>query len=154
MTCVVRLWHSRNHLNIVLVNCMEEIVDQLREASIKTASYLELPEEDDLVIVEEEILLPIPRPMKVFLLEVSDVVFGTLEPVTVADPGAHTHLPEVTAQAWANGLPREYLVLCQCGGDYYIVDQEGEVLLWQDGQLSDETWEDVWQWAEEVWLNS
>jgi hypothetical protein len=90
---------------------MEEIVEQLREASIKTASYLELPEEDDLVVVEEEILLPIPRAMKMFLLQVSDVVFGSLEPVTIADAGAHTHLPEVTSQAWADGLPREDQVL-------------------------------------------
>jgi hypothetical protein len=133
---------------------MEEIVDQLRESAIKTASFLELPEEDDLVLVEEEILLPIPRAMRSFLLEISDVVVGSLEPVTVADPGAHTHLPEVTSNAWANGLPREYMVLCQAGNDYYCIDQEGEVHLWQDGELNDETWEDVWHWAEDVWLNS
>jgi len=133
---------------------MEDIVDQLRESAITTASYLELPSEDDLVVVEEEILLPIPREMKSFLLQVSDVIYGSLEPVTVADPGAHTHLPEVTANAWANGLSRELMVLCQVGGDYYCVNQEGEVSLWQEGELVEERWDDVWHWAEEVWLNS
>ena len=133
---------------------MEDIVDQIRESAISTAAYLELPSEDDLVLVEEEILLPIPIELRSFLLQVSDVLCGSLEPVTVADPGAHTHLPEVTSTAWANGLPRELMVLCQVGQDYYCVAQDGEVQFWQDGELSDESWDDVWQWAEEVWLNS
>jgi SMI1-KNR4 cell-wall len=133
---------------------MEDVVDQLREVSIATASYLELPSEDDLVLVEEEILLPIPREMKSFLLQVSDVIYGSLEPVTVADPGAHTHLPEVTANAWAIGLPRELMVLCQFADGFYCVTQEGEVVLWQDGEQAEETWEDVWDWAENIWLRS
>lgn len=133
---------------------MEEIIDQLRESAISTAAYLELPNEDDLVLVEEEILLPIPRAMKTYLLEASDILYGTMEPVTVADSGAHTHLPEVTSNAWAIGLPRDLMVLCQVSDGYYCIDQEGEVKFWQDGELSEETWEDVWQWIEEVWLNS
>ena len=79
---------------------MEDVVDQIRESALPTAAFLELPSEDDLVLVEEEILLPIPREMRSFLLQVSDVLCGSLEPVTVADPGAHTHLPEVTSVAW------------------------------------------------------
>lgn len=133
---------------------MEEIIEQIRESSLTTAAYLELPSEDDLVLVEEEILLSIPKELRIFLLEVSDVICGSLEPVTVADSGAHTHLPEVTANAWANGLPRELMVLCQTGDDYYCVTQEGEIQLWQDGEIADESWEDVWHWAEEIWLNS
>ncbi|MBV1911620.1 MAG: SMI1/KNR4 family protein [Kangiellaceae bacterium] len=133
---------------------MEEIVDQLRERATSSAVSLELPSEDELVLVEEEILLPIPREMKCFLLEASDILCGSLEPVTVADPGAHTHLPEVTSNAWAIGLPRELMVLCQTGEAYYCVTQEGEVVFWQDGEQTEDTWEDVWQWAEDVWLNS
>lgn len=133
---------------------MEEIVDQLRESSLSCASYLELPTEDELVLIEEEILLPIPREMRSFLLQVSDVIYGSLEPVTVADPGAHTHLSEVTSVAWSNGVSRELIVLCQQGDSYFCVTQEGEVKLWQAGQLTEQTWESVWDWAESVWLNS
>ncbi len=133
---------------------MEHIVDELREAAINTASYLELPSEDDLVLVEEEMLLPIPREMKSFLLQVSDVLCGSLEPVTVADPGAHTHLPEVTSVAWSKGLSREYMVVCQVRDDYYCINQSGEVQFWQNGQLTDDVWLDIWLWAEDIWLNS
>ena len=133
---------------------MQDIVDQIRAAAIKTAAYLELPTDDDLVLIEEEILLPIPKEFRSFLLQVSDVICGSLEPVTIADPGAHTHLPEVTANAWANGLPREFMVVCQSLDDYFCIDQDGEIHLWQQVEMSDESWEDIWQWAEEVWLNS
>ena len=133
---------------------MEEVVDQIRESALATAAFLELPNEDELVLVEEEILLPIPREMRSFLLQVSDVVCGSLEPVTVADPGAHTLLPEVTSVAWSIGLPRELMVVCQTGDDYYCIAQDGEVQFWQNGEIAEQTWEDIWQWAEEVWLNS
>ena len=133
---------------------MEDIVDLIRENALPTAAYLELPTEDDLILIEEEILLPIPRALKSFLLQVSDVVLGSLEPVTVADPGAHTHLSEVTCNAWSIGLPREYMVVCKAGEEYYCITQEGEIQLWFDGEFSDEVWEDIWQWAEEIWVSS
>lgn len=133
---------------------MEDTIDAIREAALKSASYLELPSHDDLVAIEEEILLPIPREFRNFLLECSDVIIGRLEPVTATDPGAHTHLPEVTANAWANGLPRDLMVVCQTGDNYYCISQEGEVQYWQDGELTDQVWLDIWQWAEDVWLKS
>jgi hypothetical protein len=133
---------------------MEDVIDALRERAIPQSFPLELPDEDMLVVIEEEILLPIPYTVRLFLLMVSDVVYGTLEPITAADPNSHTHLPEVTAQAWADGLPRDLLPICQVGADYYCVDQNGEVKLWIEGKLENDHWENIWRWAEDVWLNS
>ena len=57
---------------------MEEILELLRESNQPVPVPLELPDEDDLVVIEEELLLPIPRDMRLYLLEASDVVYGTL----------------------------------------------------------------------------
>lgn len=133
---------------------MEDIIDLLHEKSEVVPVPLDLPDEDQLVRIEEELLLPIPRDMRHFLLEVSDVIYGHLEPVTAADPHSHTYLPEVTAFAWSIGVPRYLMPLCEDNGDYYCVDPEGEVILWKNGELTEETWPSVWHWAEEVWLNS
>lgn len=133
---------------------MEEILDLLRDNHQAVPVPLELPEEEDLVVIEEELLLSIPRDMRQYLLEASDVVTGSLEPVTVADPHAHTHLPEVAALAWSLGVPRHLLPLCEDNGSYYCVDPEGEVVLWGDGDLTGETWDSVWQWVRDVWLES
>ncbi|MAN52719.1 MULTISPECIES: SMI1/KNR4 family protein [unclassified Marinimicrobium] len=133
---------------------MEETLERLRAAHQPVPVPLELPSHEDLVDVEEEVLLPIPREMRRFLLLASDVVTGSLEPVTAADPHAHTYLPEVAAVAWSMGLPRYLLPLCETNGNYYCVEPEGEVLFWRDGDLSDESWDDVWRWIDEVWLES
>lgn len=132
----------------------EDIVDALRENAIPQSFPLELPDHDMLVVIEEEILLPIPFVVRQFLLTVSDIVYGTIEPVTAADPNSHTHLPEVTAQAWADGLPREYLPICQVGRDYYYVNENGDVHFWVDGETDEEYWENIWVWAKDVWLTS
>jgi hypothetical protein len=133
---------------------MEEILELLREYHQPVPVPLELPDDELLVEIEEELLLPIPRDVRTYLLEASDVVYGSLEPVTVADPNSHTHLPEVASQAWSLGLPRYLLPLCETNGNYYCVDPDGEVLYWRDGDLTDESWPSIWQWVRDVWLES
>lgn len=133
---------------------IDEVLDLLREYNEPVPVPLELPDEDRLVEIEEEILLPIPRDMRTFLLEASDVVYGGIEPVTAADPNSHTYLPEVTAVAWSQGVPRHLMPLCEVNGNYYCVEQEGEVVFWRDGDLTDESWPSVWHWIRDVWLES
>jgi hypothetical protein len=131
---------------------MEEILELLREYNEPVPVPLDLPDHDQLVQVEEELLLPIPRDMREYLLLASDVVYGSIEPVTVADPHSHTYLPEVTAVAWSLGVPRHLMPLCEVDGAYYCVEPEGEVVLWRDGELTDDNWQTIWYWVREVWL--
>jgi len=137
---------------------MEDVIEQLTELAEIVPVPLELPEEEDLVEIEEELFLPIPFEMREFLLKVSDVVYGTLEPVTVVDPQSHTYLPEVAATAWSLGVNRELLPLCEAHGGYYCVSQEGDVNFVKLEELSEgeeeEEWASVWHWVKEVWLHS
>lgn len=133
---------------------MYDIIEQLHERSETVPVPLELPEFDQLVQAEEELLIPLPTALKEYLLYASDVVVGTLEPVTVADPHSHTFLPEVTSYAWSIGMPREYIAICQQSNSFYCIDQEGVVRLWSEDELESEMWESFWQWAEDVWLHS
>lgn len=134
----------------------EQVIDALREGAETVPVPLDLPDEDQLLEAEEELLLPLPREFRRFLLAVSDVVYGALEPVTVADPASHTHITEVTATAWDRGMPREYWALCDDGESCYCVDHEsGEVRQWSfsnDDFIESDPWTDVWQWAQLVWL--
>lgn len=130
---------------------MEDVIDILRERNEPVPVPLDLPDEDLLVEIEEELLISMPDDLRFFLLTVSDVVYGKIEPVTVTDRNSHTYLPEVAAVAWSLGLPRRYLPICETNGAYYCISQDGTVLLW-DQRISDESWENIWQWAREVWL--
>ncbi|MDQ2078221.1 SMI1/KNR4 family protein [Marinimicrobium sp. ABcell2] len=133
---------------------MKETLKKLRAHHQPVPVPLELPDEDRLVEVEEELLVSIPLDLRQFLLHGSDVVYGSLEPVTAADPFSHTYLPEVAAQAWDVGMPRDLLPVCEIDGGYYCINPDGEVALWLDGELTEGTWSDFWQWVREVWLYS
>lgn len=135
---------------------MEDVIEQLMEQAETVPVALELPEEEDLVEIEEALFLPLPFELREFLLKVSDVVYGTLEPVTVADPHSHTYLPEVAATAWSLGVSRELIPLCESAAGYYCVDQQGDVsLVSSDGvAVEDQEWASVWHWVKEVWLES
>ncbi len=130
---------------------MDEIIDELREANQPVPIPLELPDDEDLIAVEEAILLPLSREFKQFLLTVSDVVTGSIEPVTASDPSSHTYLPEVTARAWDMGVPRHYIPICEFNGQYYCVTHEEQVVLW-DGDETGAHWDSIWDWAQDVWL--
>lgn len=133
---------------------MESIIEELRALNESIPVPLALPDMDDIIDAEEKILLSLDGEFRQFLLTVSDVVYGTIEPVTVADPNSHTYLPEVAAMAWSLGVSRELIPLCEDRGSYYCTNEAGEVILWKDGEVTDEEpWADVWQWAGGVWLN-
>ncbi|WP_462380412.1 SMI1/KNR4 family protein [Pseudomonas sp. Marseille-QA0892] len=135
---------------------MEDVIDQLRELNEPVPVPLELPDEDLLVEIEEELLINMPLELREFLLTVSDVVYGKLEPVTVTDSHAHTYLPEVAANAWDAGVARDLVPICQDGNDYYVVDLENQVMLFDgdSGEMTDQTWDSVWHWVRDVWLES
>ena len=136
---------------------MEEVIEQLRELNEPVPVPLELPEEETLVEIQEQILIHLPFALREYLLQVSDVVYGRLEPVTASDPHSHTYLPEVAATAWSLGVPREFVPLCEDQGNYYVVEEDGTVLLWEADTTEineDESWESVWHWVRDVWLES
>ena len=57
---------------------MEDIIDLLRERNEEVPAPLELPDDDDLVTVQEQILIHLPDDYRIFLKEVSDVICGSL----------------------------------------------------------------------------
>ncbi|MGB0360986.1 MAG: SMI1/KNR4 family protein [Endozoicomonas sp.] len=133
---------------------MEDIIDELREHALDVSVPLELPDDDQLVEIEEQILVPLPYELREFLLNVSDIIYGSIEPVTVTDPHSHTFLPEMAANAWAKGMPRELIPICETNGEYYGISEEGEVVRWADGEVTDDSWPSIWLWAKDVWLES
>lgn len=135
---------------------MEEVIDELRERNEPVPVPLELPDEETLVEIQEQILIHLPYALREFLLTVSDVVYGHIEPVTASDPHSHTYLAEVTSVAWDLGVPRHLVVVCHAEPLYYAVDEEGEVFAWdtESEEMLEESWESVWHWARDVWLES
>ena len=55
---------------------MEEVIEQLRELNEPVPVPLELPDDDLLVEIEEQLLINLPFGLREFLLQVSDVIYG------------------------------------------------------------------------------
>ena len=135
---------------------MEDVIELLRERHEGGLVALELPDEDRLVEIEEQLLIPLPGDYKEFLLNASDIICGSLEPATVMDDYAHNFLPEMAANAWDQGMPRYLIPVCETPEGIYAISQEGSVLLWVAGEgiREEEEWGSIWQWAREIWLES
>lgn len=133
---------------------MDEIIDALRAVNEPVPLPLELPNEETLVEIEEQLFVALGADFREFLLTVSDVVHGSIEPVTAADSNSHTYLPEVAAIAWARGLSRELIPICEVGNGYYCIDEQNCIHYWENGSLNNDTWNNIWEWAQEIWLNN
>jgi len=135
---------------------MDDLIDLLRERHQGALVALELPDEDRLVEIEEQLLISLPGEYKEFLLTTGDIICGSLEPATVTDDYAHKFLPELAAQAWSQGMPRSLIPVCQAEEGVYAIGQDGQIVFWVPGEgvNEDEDWSSIWQWAREVWLES
>ncbi|WP_185232794.1 SMI1/KNR4 family protein [Teredinibacter franksiae] len=135
---------------------INEIAEMLRQRALKPSIPPELPTMDDLVEVQEAMLISVPAELRDFLLNSSYEIFGRLEPVTIADPNCHTYLPEVAAEVWARGMPRELIPLCQDQSNVYCVAEDGTVYIWNEslGEEPKEVSTNVWEWVRDAWLES
>ena len=113
---------------------MDDLIDLLRERHQGSLVALELPDEDRLVEIEEQLLIPLPGEYKEFLLTTGDILCGSLEPATVTDEYAHNFLPELAAQAWDQGMPRSLIPVCQAADGLYAIAQDGQIVFWVPGR--------------------
>lgn len=135
---------------------INEIAELLKQRALKPSVPPDLPTMDDLIEAQEAMLISVPPELRDFLLTASYEIYGRMEPVTVADRNCHTYLPEVAAEAWGRGMPREYIPLCQDRSNIYCVSEDGTVYIWNETleEEPEEVSTNVWEWVRDIWLES
>jgi hypothetical protein len=132
---------------------LSEVIAALRSHNETVPTPLRLPTPDEVDAAEEDVGRKFHPDLRRYLLEASDVVFGTKEPVTVADASWNTHLPSVCESAWEEmELPKNLLPICEDNGDYYCMNKKGEIVFWSSDGATDEKWKDLATWIEECWI--
>lgn len=129
-----------------------DIFSTLRESNEEVPVPLRLPTELEVDAIENELGVKLSSSFREYLLQISDVVFGDLEPVTIISTEDHTYLPAVANDAWTAGVPKHNIPICEDNGDYYCVTPVGKVVFWSHGGASNESWSDIKTWVQEVWL--
>jgi hypothetical protein len=131
----------------------QALIKRLRSLSEPAPTPLRLPTPAEVAAVEKELGIAFHLDLRQYLLEASDVVFGTFEPVTVGDPEAHTDMIRVCQGAWDDyGLPRDLIPVCEDNADFYCLNKAGQVVFWSHDGASDEKWSSLAEWIETLWI--
>jgi hypothetical protein len=128
------------------------VIARLRKVNEPVPRPGRLPSEAEVSAAERELGITLHPDFAQYLLQASDVVYGHIEPVTLSDAKAHTHFPNVSRSAWAAGVPRDLVPICEDNGDYYCVSPRGEVVFWSHNGKTNERWLNIEHWIRDVWL--
>src|SRR5438105_4017094 len=110
---------------------LNEAIRELRVRNERVPRPLRLPTSGEVDLAEKRVGVQFHPDFRRYLLEASDVVLGSLEPVTITRPASHTDLLKVSQSAWqAYGVPREYLPICESNADFYCISTSGEIFFW------------------------
>ena len=132
---------------------LDEAFSVLRGKNIPVPRPMRLPTVTEVDETERKLAVTFHPDFRRYLVEVSDVVCGVVEPVTITRAGSHTDLSKVAGVAWNRyGVPRELTPICESNADFYCMNDAGEVVFWSHNGWSAEKWSCLANWIEEVWL--
>ena len=133
---------------------IDEAFRKLRNRNQVVPRPPRLPTVSEVDSVEERLRIRLPPDFRRYLLEVSDVVCGALEPVTITIPDSHTDLFSVVESAWeSDGVPRDLIPICETNGDFFCMDSTGQIVFWSHNGQNSERWPNLAAWIGEVWLD-
>jgi hypothetical protein len=132
---------------------LEEAIKTLRKLNKPVPKPMHLPTSDEVSNTQQKLGVVFHPDYYKYLLEASDVVYGILEPCTITLVNSYRDLVTVAQEAWDSmGVSRNLIPICEDNGDYYCMNQSGEVVFWSHEGLTDEKWPNLAAWIEDVWL--
>jgi hypothetical protein len=131
---------------------LEDVIQELRALNEPVPNPLRLPTPEEVAQAEQVLGLKFHPDFRKYLLEASDVVYGTLEPVTITVEDEYTDLHKVARDAWESGVSRSLLPVCEDNADFYCINERGEIVYWSHDGPTDEKWPDLATWIQEVWI--
>jgi len=132
---------------------LSEVIHELRELNEPVPEPFRLPTESEVAAAEDQLGVKFSEDYRQYLLTASDIVYGSLQPAVVTPDSDSLNLVEVAETAWNKmDLPRNLLPICEDNGDYYCLNEKGEVQFWSHNGTTDEKWRDLAAWIKEVWI--
>ncbi len=93
---------------------LDQAIVELRKRNQKVPIPLRLPTRKEVEDCERRLGVRFPQDLVHYLLNASDIIYGTKEPVTITRSTAHTHLETVANDAWdTSGLPKNLTPICE-----------------------------------------
>ena len=132
---------------------ISDVIKELRELNELVPKPFRLPSKNEITEAENSLGIKFSEDYKRYLLEASDVVYGTKEPAVVTPNSGYLNLVQVANSAWSEmEVPKDLLPICEDNGDYYCLNEKGEVVFWSHNGAADEKWDSLADWIKEVWI--
>ncbi len=132
---------------------ISDVIKELRELNELVPKPFRLPSKNEVAEAENNLGVKFSEDYERYLLEASDVIYGTIEPAVVTAHSGYLNLVEVADRAWNEmEVPRNLLPICEDNGDYYCLNEKGEVVFWSHDGTTDEKWNSLADWIKEVWI--
>lgn len=131
---------------------LDEALGQLRRLNEPVPRPRTLPTESEVSEEERRAGLPFHPDLRRYLLEASDVVYGTIEPVNIC--AGHTAFGVVLHAARDWGVPDGLVPVCENNADFYCITATGEIVFWSHNGVTGEKWSSLATWIAEVWIGS
>ncbi|MEQ8439352.1 MAG: SMI1/KNR4 family protein [Ilumatobacter fluminis] len=129
---------------------LNEAIARLRRLSTPVPRPRRLPTESEVRDAETNLGVSFHPDLRRYLLEASDVVYGTHEPVTIS--GGHTAIETVVHSARDLGVPDGLLPICDDNADYFCITANGDIVYWSHNGATNETWPNLATWITDVWI--
>lgn len=136
-------------------NELDKVISELKYLSGGERLNIELPDDALIANYEIEIGFTFTEEYKKVLKEISNVFYGTIElAIITRDRQYYGELAQVLKDAKEQGLPGDWLPICEDNGSYYCLVPSGEIKYWTTDGFSDEKWLNIAHWIKAVWIDS
>lgn len=132
---------------------LDMAIGKLKQLSNGKVTKVPLPDDYLMDSYEKELGVKFSDEHRRFLKEVSNIFYGTKDPLSVTERRAFRgELAAATAEARKLGVPHDWLPICEDNGDYYCITPSGEIRFWSLDGLTEESWPNLAAWIEQVWI--
>ncbi|MBK4717175.1 MULTISPECIES: SMI1/KNR4 family protein [Tenebrionibacter/Tenebrionicola group] len=84
---------------------------------------------------------------------VGNVFYGSIDLLSLTrDKKYYGELSTALIEAREQGLPKDWLPICEDNASYYCIDPKGIIRFWTTDGYSDESWPNLARWINEVWI--
>jgi hypothetical protein len=138
----------------VTMSKLINVIEQLKKLSNGEVINIPLPDDNLLDNYEEEINFCFSKDYRELLKEADNIFYGTIELLSVTKEKKYpSELSFVLNEAREQGLPNDWLPICEDNGSYYCLLPDDTVHYWTLDGYSNDSWKDLADWVEQVWIN-
>lgn len=137
-----------------MITKLEKMIKKVKSLNEVVSIPPKLPDNSQIKLLEKESGLIFHPDFKYFLMNASNLTYGVIEPVTAYPDSGHTYFLEVLIDARANGISTNDIPICEDNGNYYCVQENGEVVFWDHNGGPKDSWKSIADWIEKVWLKN